>query len=240
MNEIYNVDESILLDKNVKYSNTLNPIAWEKNTLRQHVRETLLDIADAFIEFLNLPNLEETDSVLTGSTANYHWTEFSDFDIHVIVDYDKIAQKDVTVELFTAKKEVWNTAHNIQIKGYTVELYVEDTATPPISQGVFSLLNNEWLRVPSYHKPSINDAAIEAKVLDLMLTIDTLVDSNSDDVSAYTTLTEKIRKMRKSGLAEHGEFSTENLAFKVLRNEGYISKLYTARREAVDKSLTIE
>jgi hypothetical protein len=32
-------------------------------------------------------------------------------------------------------------------------------------------------------------------------------------------------KMRKEGLAENGEFSVGNLAFKKLRNEGYIEKI---------------
>jgi hypothetical protein len=36
---------------------------------------------------------------------------------------------------------------------------------------------------------------------------------------------EKIQKMRKDDLAKDGEFSVGNLAFKMLRNEGYIGKI---------------
>jgi ribosomal protein L17 len=36
---------------------------------------------------------------------------------------------------------------------------------------------------------------------------------------------EKLQKMRKEDLAKSGEFSVGNLAFKKLRNEGYIEKL---------------
>ncbi|NDB30179.1 hypothetical protein EB151_11595, partial [archaeon] len=35
----------------------------------------------------------------------------------------------------------------------------------------------------------------------------------------------RIMKMRKEGLAEKGEFSVENLAFKNLRDNDYIAKL---------------
>jgi hypothetical protein len=36
---------------------------------------------------------------------------------------------------------------------------------------------------------------------------------------------EKLQKMRKEDLSKNGEFSVGNLAFKKLRNEGYIEKL---------------
>ena len=234
------MQESVLVDKNVKYHPHLNPVAWSNSQLRDNIKHQLLTIADQFIEFLNLPNLPIKDIVLTGSNANYNWTQYSDFDVHVIVDYTKVSDSDVALELFNTKKELWKMSHNISIKNHDVELYVEDTATPPVSQGVYSLVDAEWLRQPSYNKPAIDDAAIEAKVLDLMISIDSILDSDSDNVELLTKLIEKIRKMRKSGLAENGEFSVENLAFKIIRNEGYLSKLYTARREAVDRSLTIE
>ena len=46
--------------------------------------------------------------------------------------------------------------------------------------------------------------------------------------------------MRKSGLAEVGEFSTENMAFKLLRNDGSIDKLKKLKKEKVDKQLSLE
>jgi hypothetical protein len=45
--------------------------------------------------------------------------------------------------------------------------------------------------------------------------------------------------MRKAGLAKGGEFSVENLAFKVLRNLGYLDKILGALRNAEDDELTL-
>jgi hypothetical protein len=46
--------------------------------------------------------------------------------------------------------------------------------------------------------------------------------------------------MRKSGLATAGEYSTENLAFKILRNIGYIEKIHKAYIAQQDQELSLE
>ena len=237
---IKNITESELVDTNIAYHRSLNPVAWKGIKMRSVVRQHLLIIAEMFVEFLNIQGLEVKDVVLTGSNANYNWTKYSDFDIHVVVDYSTIASPNVAMELFNAKKELWNSGHNIKVKGYDVELYVEDTATPPVSQGVYSLINGTWLRRPEYTRPAIDDAAIEAKVIDLMMQIDHIVELDSKDINDFGRLADKIKKMRKSGLDQGGEYSIENLSFKILRNEGYISKLHAHKQRAMDNLLTIE
>ena len=46
--------------------------------------------------------------------------------------------------------------------------------------------------------------------------------------------------MRKAGLDEVGELSTENLAFKKLRDDGIIEQLKEMKKEKIDKQLTLE
>lgn len=239
-----NIPESELVQRNISYHSTLNPAVWdlidEQYVLKPEVRKRLLEIANIFITFLNIPKLHIEDIVLTGSNANYNWTKFSDFDIHLIVDYDKVANVDIATELFNAKKSLWNEVHDITIRGHDVELYVEDTDNPPVSQGVFSILHNQWIKVPKYHKPKIDVDAVNAKVVAIMREIDNVVDIDTDDVEIYNKLTDKIKKMRKSGLAKEGEYSVENLAFKILRNEGYLAKLWDAKTKALNRKLTLE
>ena len=45
---------------------------------------------------------------------------------------------------------------------------------------------------------------------------------------------DKIKKMRRGGLERGGVYSTENLAFKVLRRGGYMGKLFNAVGTAYD------
>jgi len=58
-------------------------------------------------------------------------------------------------------------------------------------------------------------------------------------VKALKKLKDKIMKMRKLGLERKGEFSEENLAFKMLRNTGYIKKLNDVITSEYDSSLNI-
>ncbi len=46
--------------------------------------------------------------------------------------------------------------------------------------------------------------------------------------------------MRQAGLAEHGELGPENLAYKMLRNQGLIKQLYDARSAARDQELSLK
>ena len=52
-------------------------------------------------------------------------------------------------------------------------------------------------------------------------------------------LLDKIKRMRKAGLAEGGEFSVENLVFKKLRDNGVIEKLMKIKNDEIDKKLSL-
>ena len=45
--------------------------------------------------------------------------------------------------------------------------------------------------------------------------------------------------MRSAAVKKGGEFSVENLAFKILRNEGYIEKLHNAFTQHQDSELSL-
>lgn len=224
---------------NVGYSKELNPAAWEGDELKREVRVKLLTVAKIFIKYLEIPNFKFNDIILTGSMANYNWTKYSDFDLHIITDYSALECDDIAEAFYKAKKQIWNDAHDITIKGHEIEMYVEDSASPPVSQGIYSVLNKKWISKPSYKKPSINDDAVERKAKSIAQIIDKTIDRDSDP-EELEQLISKIRHMRQSGLDKDGEFSTENLAFKILRNQGYIDKLYQAKDQAIDTTLSIK
>ncbi len=47
-------------------------------------------------------------------------------------------------------------------------------------------------------------------------------------------LKDKIRRMRSCGLEKRGAYSPENLAFKVMRRNGYLQKLSDVKNRAYD------
>jgi hypothetical protein len=61
-----------------------------------------------------------------------------------------------------------------------------------------------------------------------------------DAVETIKKYREKLRKYRACGLKKEGEFSYENLVFKYLRRNGYISKLENFKNKIADKKLSLE
>jgi hypothetical protein len=222
---------------NIAYHHTLNQDVWDGDELRVDVRYKLLEIAKRFIEYLEVPDFKLEDVILRGSLTNYNYTQYSDFDLHIVTDFSTL-DCDITEQFYLAKKRIWNDEHDITIKGHEVELYVEDVDAKNVSEGTYSVLDARWLRIPEYRKPSIDDRAVSAKARDLMTQINRAIKQGS--VEDIQRLQDKIKAMRQAGLDQGGEFSTENLAFKIVRNKGYLDKLYKNKNSKFDQELSLD
>jgi len=206
--------------------------------MREDIRKSLLKISNDFIESLGIDFFIH-DIVLTGSLANYNWSQYSDVDLHILIDFKETDYNlDLLKEFFDAKKNVWNQKHNITIKGYDVELYVQDVNEEHVSSGVYSVLNNKWLVEPNEVKPNIDDKMILQKSEEYIKKIDNLIKKRGP-IESIEELRKKIKEFRQSGLESGGEYSYENLTFKLLRRNGYIEKLLKLKTELTDKKLSI-
>lgn len=248
------IEDKELDDKIVKsfkskdvLSNQIFDVENDEFKMRNDVRKKLLEISDNFIDSLGVEFFIH-DIVLTGSLANYNWSDFSDVDLHILIDFDEISDKkisgvnEIVKEFFDAKKNVWNETHNVTIKGYDVEIYVQDVDEEHISSGVYSILNDKWLVEPEKSKPNIDDRLIIEKGIEYGNKIDKLIKLGSkgvDVLSKIDELRKKLKKFRQSGLDSGGEYSYENLTFKLLRRNGYIGKLLKLKTDITDKKLSI-
>lgn len=242
------VDNKII--KSFKLKDHLCPLIFDGNesdgyTIKNDIRTKLVEISDQFIDFWGVEFFIH-DIILTGSLANYNWSEYSDVDLHILVDVTELGESkvliDIVKEFFDAKKNVWNEKHNVKIKGFDVELYVQDINEPHVSSGVYSVLNNEWVVEPSMQKESIDTQKILDKGEYFAKQIDKLINDyrqNKDISNEEETLRDKLKKFRKSGLEGGGEYSYENLTFKLLRRNGYIEKLMNLRNDVIDKKLSV-
>lgn len=229
--------DSYSLDDAVKFNKDLNPRLWHKQRMRPEVREKLLEIAADFKQSLGLSDLEVKDITVSGSNAGFTYTPHSDIDLHLVVDIPQADTSEVYRELFDAKKYQYNAEHNITIGGYDVELYVENANQPPVSQGMYSLVKDDWINIPKRRRSTIDDDAVRSKYADIKHRIQSAIDSR--DHEQISAMAAKIKKMRTAGLAQSGEMGPENLAYKMLRAQGYIKKLYDARTAARDLELSL-
>jgi hypothetical protein len=229
---------------------SLNSKIWENpdssdSTMIESVREKLLQIANEFVNFLGVEIFVQ-DIHMTGSLANYNWSDFSDVDLHILYDFQESGdQKELLIELFKLKKTLFNSTHNIKVRGFDVEMYVQDTTELHFSTGVYSVLFDEWIAIPSKDEVSIDEDKLKSKVESWMDLIDTTIDEVEDDelddaMLVIDGIKEKLKKYRSIGLGNEGEYSYENLTFKFLRRNGYIQKLFDFTNELMDKRLSLE
>lgn len=226
----------------------LNPKIWEDFNLDNEVREQLITIAQDFYSKVEFP-AEVVDIALCGSLCNYNWSEkYSDYDLHIIIDFEDIDDNyDLVEKACDYAKKVWNSQHDIKIKGYEVEIALQDekdllTAIDSGRMGgVFSLMNNKWIKRPEKVEFEPDEKLIEEKAKTIMMQVDDVEEQSEED--KYEAFDEKISKVwkkikdyRQSGLeSESGEYSVGNLVFKLLRRNGYIGKIMELKRKTYDK-----
>ena len=224
------------------YHEDLNVKFWDGLTLRTEVRDKLLEIGYIWAEFAKIPPNAIQDIILVGGNANYNYTEYSDLDLHLVVDKDEIAacQTDFLDDFLRDKKRLWALTHDVNLYGQPVELYAQDIDDPvPKNQGTYSVLNGWWIQEPRKQYVDFSDPLLKQKVRDMMERIDDLIDTQADDITVLNKLKEKIRTMRGSAIQRGGEFALENLVFKELRNRGYLDKLSKYIRTIEDRNLSL-
>jgi len=228
----------------------LNPDVWtkEKNgdyVLKPEIRKRLLKAAEIFVDYLDVDFFVH-DIIFIGSLVGYNWSDFSDFDVHIIFDFDESGEnKELYSELFYLKKTIFNAAHDIRIKGFETEFFVQDITEKEKSMGSFSIMKNKWIRKPIKENFEIDTKKLKEKAQQWMDIIDGVLENATDEdledaillVSKYK---DKLRKYRVCGLSKEGEYSYENLVFKFLRRNGYISKLENFKNKITDKKLSLE
>ena len=207
------------------------------NILYDDVRSSILKIAKTFIDESEIP-LNVVDIQLVGSQAAYNYTNNSDLDIHIIVSYlsdrDDIAvAKKAYYQLY---KKQFNDKYNLSIHNIPIELYVDDVTSNIISNGIYSVLNNKWIKFPEkidYKVYDINETVNKWKSI-----IDSIIDQQ--DLEQLQNLLDKLYLMRRNSLSIDGEYGKGNQIFKGIRNTGYLDKLKSAINNAISSELTLE
>jgi hypothetical protein len=226
----------------------LNDKIWNNFELDTEVRRDLLRIGQDFFEGTDIKT-DVIDIVLCGSLCNYNWSErYSDYDLHIIVDQKGIDDDlEVAEKLCDFAKKLWNSQHDIKIAGYEVEVAIQDQEDLKTAiktgrmGGAYSLMKDEWIKKPTKADFEPDEKLIRSKAETVMVDVDSLEEQFDED--EYESFKEKLSKVwkkikdfRKSGLeSESGEYSIGNLVFKLLRRNGYISKVIDMNNKSYDK-----
>jgi len=230
--------QSFQLSDAVKFHDHLNPKIFHGQHVRPEVEKQLKIIAGDFLEELGVNGLDVQDITISGSNAAYSYTPHSDLDLHILVDMTKLNNDELYRELFDAKKNAYNDSHDIKIHGIPVELYIQDSSQPVISLGEYSIKNNKWLKIPSKRRANFDQNATARKYEKLLAVIERAL--KTQKLERVQNVLKTIKRYRQAGLDKGGEFGPENLAYKALSSQGWITALYKLRDELHSKALSIE
>lgn len=242
--------KNITLTEAIEKHETLNPKLFTKDEeLKERVRKKMLEIVDEFLANLKEQNIEikVNDILMVGSNASYNYTKDSDIDLHIMTDSKGIKYStEVADALYSAYRSLFNKNLDISLYDIPLELYVETEKTPKNnSNGVYSVKKDKWVKkpvpenIPDYDKDALKELVDkwEKKCKDLL---DKIEADKLDDEKQVVKLIEDIyEKLRKTGVAK-SEYAIENLAFKELRNKGYLDKLKHSKHELISKRLSLE
>jgi peptide deformylase len=106
---------------------------------------------------------------------------------------------------------------------------------------MYSLLNNKWVKKPKYKLPDVDRHLVTQKVnkyLDILNKISMTKDSIKK-VDNYNKVFNKIKKERGEATKTEGEFSVDNLVFKVLRNKKVFDIVKNNKKEIVNNVFSI-
>jgi len=211
---------------------------WEDDeNIRPDVQKALENIANEFLNYLKI-DVDVEDVTFTGSYANYNYTPYSDIDLHIVIDFDKLSSDEDLVEGFmNAKKSYWNDRYDITVNGIDVEIYPQDSSEEHVSSGIYSIDQEKWIVKPEKFQKEPNLKSANKKFQMLKREISSAIES--EDLNNVERLLKKLRDMRKSALNKSGEMSVENIAYKMLRSEDLIQKLYDLKFNLYGDSISL-
>lgn len=246
-NKLFTSKPQFELEENIEKHDELNPALFNKDTtLKPEIKEKITEIIEEFLkDFIEVEvELTVQDIILTGSNASYNYTKDSDLDIHIIADNSKIEDTlNLHKVIYDAYRSAFNKKFEIELNKVPIELYVETQDTPLVSNGIYSVMNDKWIKEPVKDDiPEVDQEAIDKafkpwekryKVLVNKITDDT------DDESEIDKLIDKLYELRQEGLANEGEYSIGNLIFKEMRNKGYLDNLKELRHKVIAQRLSL-
>ena len=261
------------LDEKVEKHDKLNPKLWDGDKLKPEVADKIMSLSTDFIKELYDDGIkfDLADVRIVGSNCSYNYTDRSDLDVHIVADTSDLeCQDDLYPSLYNAYKSLWNKNHSVKFYGIPVEIFVEvegkngieeaKTAAPLKSAGVYSVLNDKWIKEPEAAEiPDVDQEAVDAAVgewTDRYQDLLAEIKESADAPAAIESLCEasdraeaKLNKineflsdaydLRGDSLAAEGEFGIGNLVFKELRNRGILDRLKDLRNEIESKDYSL-
>ena len=241
-------------DESPFYNDSLCPKFWTsdgENTswfldgrAARKIEKTAKEFFSHFSHLLKQKDI--SDIQITGDLANFSHTPNSTLDVHILVDLegmDDLDMQDLKSEIASLKSN-WDLKNSLKMRGRDVDFFIQDANSPHDYSGLYSVLNNEWIKSPSHESPAFDERDALKKYNSIAHEIGSLenqvsVTNSSESVKILRDraleLKRRIQSMRKDYVSKKGQSAVGSLVFKMLRKEGYIEKLIEILSDSYDK-----
>lgn len=230
------------LAESLEKHDTLNPAIWNGDELKDDVKLAIKEIVEKYVEDSEILSIEDIiDIELLGSNASYNYTQYSDLDIHLVVNMEALSSDPTLVQIAcNAEKALFNKAYNFMIKGVEVEFYVEDVKAATASNGIYSITKDEWIKKPEpIDIPDFIEDDEYLAILDawMVKAKNALSSDKSKDIQQFIN---ELYNLRRLSIMSDGEYAKGNLVFKEIRNAGLLQELKDKLNELTSTELSLE
>ena len=154
------------LEEDIEKHDQLNPKLFDEgNKLKPEVREKIFEIVKEFTDGLTQDNIkfDISDIILVGSNCSYNYTKDSDLDVHIRMKTNSLDCPDNLYPLlYSAYRSMWNSKMDIDFYDIPVELYVETEDSTAKSNGIYSVMKDEWIKEPVQQDiPDLDEEAFD-------------------------------------------------------------------------------
>jgi hypothetical protein len=223
---------------------------WINNKLNPEVKAKLSEIAESFYTESEI-DFDIQDILISGFIAGYDYNETSTIDVYLIFDLNDLNLSTINNALL-AKAEKWNLNHDIFIDNYQVQIYIGDVLDKNNSNGIYSILEDNWIKLPEQNEieadtSGIDDSIVDKIVLELSQFIDDLQSDFESDNSTENSkiINDKIKEFKHDFKAMvqvsidlYGKEGTGMKVYRKLKDNGYFEKIKLLQNNSFDNIFT--
>lgn len=230
------------LAESLEKHDTLNQAIWDGDNLKEDVKGAIREIVQKYVEDSEILCMNDIiDIELLGSNASYNYTQYSDLDIHLVVNMEALSSDPTLVQIAcNAEKALFNKAYSFMVKGVEVELYVEDVKAATASNGIYSITKDEWIKKPEpIDIPDFIEDDEYLTILDnwMIRAKNALNDTSSIEIQQFIN---DLYNLRRLSIMTDGEYGKGNLVFKEIRNAGLLQELKDKVNDLTSRELSLE
>lgn len=207
-------------------------------TLDARVAAKARALGERTFQQLGVPGATLVDVMFAGSLASYEYTDDSDVDVHVLVEFGPACDPKLRDAWLRSVNAGLHLDVGVSYLGRPVQVTVRDSDDD--QGGTWSVLHGAWRHQPVRKPVTFTEAELRAQVSAFLhereqLVFDWSHDTGGFDCDRFKAPQKRMRELRGEGLKAGGVTSLGNMTYRLVRRLGYFEELEAKRLDCVHR-----